>query len=414
YFDVVTNFLVNIAYTADTPSRVTEATIYKTDIAKPELQVINIVNGISDISSNATVVKGWHTESAAITGYLGNELEAYRTFKVELAKLTAEQQAAVKAKVGDSLITAWDQFDTDMATLQANDALANLTIKTIKVKGDMKTFTGEEAMAELMAALYATARGDKYIDADDSGKATVLNSGNNWMQSFYVCFLVEKFNEAEVTLPKAVDDLLIQVAYKAANGTLSDFVNDFKYIYNVASLAEKITNGTASKNGVVAVVNGYMKGFTKFAHGDLQWNFNASKGEDFLYRSKMYVNYFGFGAKKDGDKEIPAKTMAEIVKIVTDVLDGVSYTTYAGATEGIPFKFGVTADITIANVKGDMPEGEVIVTPPVITLPESESVLPATADGWNADELGNKVTVSVANGVHTVNGKNNDQGLKYG
>ncbi|MDE7297124.1 MAG: hypothetical protein K2N84_07670, partial [Clostridia bacterium] len=45
YFDVVTNFLVNIGYTADTNWGVTEATIYKTDIAKPELQVINIVNG---------------------------------------------------------------------------------------------------------------------------------------------------------------------------------------------------------------------------------------------------------------------------------------------------------------------------------------------------------------------------------
>lgn len=391
YFDVVTNFLVEIGYTADAQWGVTESILLDGDIAKDELQVINLIYGINDISSNASVVKGWKTEGAAIKGYLGNELENYRKFKVELAKLDETKQAAVKERFGDAMLKAWDKFDEEMTALQADDALKNLEIKAVKVSGAMRTFTGEEAMAELLAVLTTISRGELYVTNDDAngGKVATMTSDNQFMPSFYACFLVEKFNEADVKLPTVIDDLLVQVAYKDSKGVLSAFVKDFKYIYNVASLAEKIENSTASKNAVVSVVNGYMKGFTKFAEGGFHWNFNASGGKDFLYRSKSYVNYFGFGPKKVDGKDVPAKTLAEIIKIVTDTLQDVELVKYGDENTAYDVKVGVAADITVDNVKGDMPEGDPAPVDPTPELPDpiidiKEDLLPETE--WTTDE----------------------------
>ncbi|MDE5548118.1 MAG: hypothetical protein K2J30_03890, partial [Clostridia bacterium] len=402
YFDVVSDYLVNIGYTKDTNWGVTEMTIFTTDIAKPELQVINIVNGISDLSGNKAVIKGWHTDSAAIAGYLGNELEAYRKFKVEYAKLTAEQQASVKEKANltDAMLTAWDKFDTEMTALQANDALKNLNIK-VSQNGTVKTYTGEDAMADLLGVLLAISRGENYGFADSGNGVKKMTSDEQWLTSFHACFLVEKFTEANVKLPSVIDSLLVQVEYKSASGAVTAFVKDFKYIYNVLNLAEKIKAGTASKNGVVAVVNNYMKGMTRFAEGGIHWNFtNGDDGlpnQELTYRHGNYKTYFGFAnGKAEGNHLI------DHIGTILNLLDGVEYTTY-GETE---YKFGVKADITVANVKGDMPEGEVIETP----LPQSTTVLPATADGWNLDELENKVTVTVANGVHKIDATGHTEG----
>ena len=414
YFDVVTNFLVEIGYTADAQWGVTEGILLDGDIAKDELQVINLINGINDISSNASVVKGWKTEGTVIKGYLGNELENYRKFKVELAKLDETKQASVKAKFGDAMLNAWDKFDEEMTVLQANDALKNLSVKAVKVKGDVQTFTGEEAMTELLAALLATSRGDKYVDADDTGKATVINSDNNWMASFYICFLVEKFNEAEVKLPSIIDGLLTQVNYKDASGKASGFVQDFKYIYNVASLAEKITNGTASQNSILHVVNNYMVGFNDFKDNGLAWNFNHSKGVDFTYRSKAYVNYFGFGAKKVDGKDVPAKTLAEIVAIVKAELKDVEFVAYEGHGEyaaseetNKAFAGGVKTAITVANLKNTWPEGdpapEVPAEPDYVD--ENGTMLPEFTKDW---EHSTDVTVEATEDGYKMVGSNAD------
>lgn len=383
YFDVVNDFLKNIGYTIDDNWGVTVPVIITANLSEEELAVANLIVANSDISGNTPDIKGWLApeDAVVISGYLGSELANYRTYKTELAKLTEEQQANVTGQFSESMLAAWEKFDTEMTALQKDDALKNLTIKAVKVSGAMQTFTGEEAMAELLAVLTTISRGELYVTNDDAngGKVATMTSDNQWMPSFFACFLVEKFTEADVKLPTVIDDLLVQVNYKDASGTLSAFAKDVKYIYNVMNLSAKIKAGTATKQEIVSVVNGYMKGFTKFTEGGIAWNFtNGDDGlplKEFTYRSKVYKAYFGFA-----NNAVAGNTFGDHINSILSLLKNVEFTKY-GDTETV---VGVAADIKVDNVK------DVI------------SVLPETVDGWNKES--DAVTVTVTDGVSKVDG----------
>lgn len=344
YFDAVAEMLSEAGYTIkENGWGVTVANITKIVLSAAAQSVQDDFVQIGD-PDDWTTYEGWQSTDGTNKGYLYNQIQLLLGLQTKFMALSADDQATLLAYNGLTMeamqgwIANWSTVVMQVTALTETDAYKNATITTRNVQGNADlTLSGPEALTSLIrwsmrikssVGYYQTNEGD-CADDRTNPKATVMTSDNDWMASFYVCFVAQKMQESKLELPAFLKTILTEIGYYD-----SAFRKDFDYLYNVLSLAQKIEAGTITSitQEVADVVNAYMVNFSGFSEGGLAWNFNATQGKEFLYRSKVYKTYFGFDVSTD-----LIVCIGKVTKLLTDA--GYTLTSNGlGVTESVTVK----------------------------------------------------------------------------
>lgn len=238
---------------------------------------------------------GWSTDAEDDAGYLMNDVADFKAIYNEYyTKLSATDLERLKNHVN---INDLDMY-IDLMN-KASDYFAvgfKFSGKVAGASTTAKEFTGEEAFAEIALYLNMMAKGTSWEgtelnDDPNNGKNTNICSDSNWLPGYHVFYLKARLEDAGYQLPLYFEDLFNRC------GVQNGFIEDFKYIDTVLTLAAGINNGTivVVNEKVAQMVNSVMVGREGFTEAGLAWNWNASAadGKDFLYRSKVYKAYYG-------------------------------------------------------------------------------------------------------------------------
>lgn len=235
---------------------------------------------------------GWKTEEAEATGYLMNDVAAFKALYDQYsAEMTEDDVARWKHHVN---LDNYNMY-VDLMNMKPFEEGFAISAKEMGKNNKAVTYTGEEAMAQIAITVNKIKAGTAWDSETEncdpnSGKVTLFNSDNNWLPAYHVMYLKTRLEEAGYELPIYLTKII------EACGAAEGFMEDFYYIDTVLTLAKGIETGAikAVDEAVAAKVNAVMVGKTAFVEAGLVWNWNnCGAPKDFLYRAKNYHVYYG-------------------------------------------------------------------------------------------------------------------------
>lgn len=193
--------------------------------------------------------KGWTTTDETKTGYLFSEVTAFRALVTARNALDAAGKAYVNANTKEQVANynAWLKLSEQLATLEANAVWAQ-TIEVVELgheKTQKNTFTGQQALAEILKTLYAFEAGTinaGYYGETGSGTDSFATKGDEtFFTASYIARFVTFFTDAKLTLPDFVRDKLEVHEYEK-------YYNEFYYpVVESMKLGNIIHEGTITK-----------------------------------------------------------------------------------------------------------------------------------------------------------------------
>ncbi len=279
---------------------------------------------------------GWSTTEEDDTGYLMNDVADFKTiydqYYTKLSDVDIE-------RLSNHVNTSDLEMYIDLMK-KTNDYFAVGFTVSGKVEGKAttaKTFTGEEAFADIALYLNKIAVGTQWgkgsteNDDENTGKSTQLNTDNNWLPTYHVLYLKARLEEAGYKLP-----LYFEAIIKRC-GIATGLDVDFKYLDTVLTIAKGIEDGNivVVNEKVAKMVNAVMVGKTGFAEAGLAWNWN---GSDFAGRDSAYKAYYGLDASTTLITYI-SKVQELLTKNVSAEADGI----------GIKAEVEAQADIAVSD-----------------------------------------------------------------
>ncbi len=193
---------------------------------------------------------GWKTEEDA-EGYLYNDLTSFRALAEERTALETKDQAYVNAQLAKeenaaykANYEAWETFSAEMKTLEESEAWSKTFETFEKATGKTtKSYTAEEAFAELLHVAFKIKTEGKTEDAGDSEVAKVgaLSVDDNFNSAARLVSFYDFFMENEAELPAFVTDLTDELGVPA-------YYNNFFYpLAKMVKLAVRIQTAPVAK-----------------------------------------------------------------------------------------------------------------------------------------------------------------------
>ncbi len=294
---------------------------------------------------------GWKTTEEDDAGYLMNDVQDFAALYALYAdKMTEDDIARWKHHVNTDDYNMY----VDLMNKSTEYFAEGFTI-TAKAEGSsatQKTFTGEEAFADIAFYLNKIKKGTRWgfegEPENDDGNytngaivSTQLSSDNNWLPTYHVLFLKARLEEAGYKLPEYMTNLMTLA------GASSGMYKDFEYIDTVLTLAANIANGSVRvvDEKVAASVNKVLVGYEAFTEVGLAWNFNNHPDKaDFLYRSKAYKLYYGLETETNF-----AVYLESVMSFLKNRVGATVNETGLGLTEAV-----VAQDLTISDAAAEV------------------------------------------------------------
>ena len=203
--------------------------------------VVEAFEALSDISAYNYL--GWKTEGESIQGYLYNEIEAFRVVVAAYDALSMNEQLYVNVNIVRAQYLTWLALANDAETFVANaiwEKSYDMLEKPYDPTFEMKTYTAEEALNEMLLAAYKIKAGQAYTDQEEGG-VKVIDGDKNFFTSLRLVAFYHFYKVNEVELPGYMMDLLDSVG-------CDDFYTNFFYpVYYTVQLAQTISTEEYTK-----------------------------------------------------------------------------------------------------------------------------------------------------------------------